>query len=211
MSDEPIETGGAEVAAGSSGRQRRSRRHRRSGHDDGSLFGAVLRLDQNLLSRLVLAGLGLTLLLSAILFWYERTYYPQIWLSATHEDVRYGFGEPRVTRSADGREMWEYDIAEHTEFAMFENGRATTVGCAARAAPCPALLGASSRKYEDFLYSTFGVPDRQSVGNGAKTIGYDRIGIRFDLSRFKVNRITLSRKGRSLPSAVYRFALYMLP
>jgi hypothetical protein len=139
VSDGPNENGAARpLSKSSESRPRRSRRSTRSGTNWVSAF---VQISHRHLSKAVLAIFALTLLTAAMLFWSERTYYPQIWLGATPAEVRYGFGAPQKVRQNGALETWAYTFPGYDEFVQFDNGAANKVGCEATGGACPSVLG----------------------------------------------------------------------
>ena len=209
MSDDPNDHGVVHSRARSGESQ--SRRSRKSRRSEKTSLSAILHVIQQQLTKVVLAVFSLTLLAAAMMFWYERTYYPQIWLGATPAEVRYGFGTPQGVRQNGAVETWSYNVAGHEEFVEFDKGVATKVGCVSNGGDCPGILGIEGSASEDELFARFGLPIEQKLSDGEKLILYRDLSLSLNLKRFKVISIEIDGSNKASPSLIYRFLVYLMP
>jgi hypothetical protein len=189
----------------------RSRRSRRSGRSRTTSASANLHTLHRHLPKAILAIFALTLLAAAMMFWFERTFYPQIWLGATPAEVRYGFGTPQKVRQNGALETWVYAFTGHEEFVEFDNGAANKVGCVSSGGACPGILGIEGGASEFELFSRFGLPNGQKLNNGEKLILYHDLSLSFKLEKFKVISIEIYDSNTSPAWVLYRFFVFLMP
>jgi hypothetical protein len=209
VSDGPNENGAAHSPSKSSeSRPRRSRRSTRSGT---TWVSANLQISHRHLSKAVLAIFALTLLVAAMMFWFERTFYPQIWLGATQAEVRYGFGTPQRVQKNGALETWVYTFSGHEEFVEFENGAATKVGCVSTGGACPSILGVNGDAFEGELFNRFGLPSGQELSDGEKIILHRDLSLSFKLKKFRVTAIIIDGPSTKISAVTYRFLVFLMP
>jgi len=200
----------ADEQVGTVSARRRSKSARGSGSSKGSALAAVLRIEEEKLSRAVCAVLALTLMAAMLLFWQQRTAYPQVWLGANSAEIRYGFGEPDSTQARVAGDVWEYVRPGYKETVQLVNDRALIVGCRSADGQCPQILDLSGGSLEDFVYFKFGLPDEEVVDGGQKTMTFNGVDLKLTLNKFRVMEIELRKRNADFESLCYRFIIFII-
>lgn len=193
---------------GSSERSKRSKRSKRTGN---SVRSAISNIQAVHIDWAVGGAAMLLLGVSAFLFHWEMTFYPRVWLGATPEEVRYGFGDPSAKSGAAERDVWEYRQSNYLESVQFEAGRTAVLSCTSKDSSCPGVLGLAPGAFEDDIRSALGNPDTQVVSDGNKRLEYDALGLSFSLSRFQVNGVWLTDNRVGFLTKLKHFLIFLIP
>lgn len=175
------------------------------------MFAALALMPDRKLDIAAAIASAVVLLAGVQQFESQRNFYPGIVLGMSTGEVRYGFGTPSRVVSLPGGVRWEYDTAETEQYARFADGFVVEAGCRVRGNDCPPILGMSTADVEDYPWARLGVPERQMIHNGSKTLYYDDIGLKVRLELFKIRDIAIEAEGRSLIVGMRRLILLLMP
>lgn len=156
---------------------------------------------------LVYAGDGLMAVRADTLF------YGELATGMVPAEVRYVMGAPTVVVKQDGGETWRFRRGETAHDVGFAGG--TTVSIACRDATnsegaCPPIFGVTLGTHENAVWARLGAPSRQVYRGEAKTLVYEDLGVRYDLSRLLVDGIRHEPAGHA-HSYLWRVSRILLP
>ncbi len=143
----------------------------------------------------------------------DTLFYGQLATGMAPAEVRYVMGAPTVVAREGDDETWRFRRGETTHDVRFAGGRAVSIACrdtANSAAACPPIFGITLGTHEDTVWARLGAPDRQIYRGEAKTLVYDDLGVRYDLSQLLVDGIRHEPDDRGA-SYLWRVPRILLP
>lgn len=213
------------MASRRSGWSRRSSRHGLRG------FGDLLRSKR--VRRRVLYGL-IALFAGYCLIWLVQFYigstaYADVALNSGRPDALYALGRPERVRSADGSVKapaneadlnaatgWLYrsSAGGDVEVRFDPAGIVESIGCRhndVQPFSCPALYAIPLGTTEDVVMRRLGSPTRTEIVGGAKRMIYADIGATYELQRFRVFAVSLSRDQGGFFAKTGRYLRSLVP